>query len=69
MQAVSEESNRVFLFSGVISLQAKRNLSTKRHLIIESPHPSPLSSYRGFIRQQALFSMQSIPLRARQGRD
>ena len=38
----------VFILWGRPAQQKKRMLNNPKHLIIESPHPSPLSSYRGF---------------------
>src|SRR5690606_3469764 len=38
----------VFILWGSHAQSFKKYLSNKNHLIIESPHPSPLSSYRGF---------------------
>lgn len=49
MQAVSEEIQpSVFILWGNFAASKKKFINEKRHLIIESPHPSPLSSYRGF---------------------
>jgi len=50
MQAVSEGTQpTVFILWGNFAASKKKFINGKRHLIIESPHPSPLSSYRGFI--------------------
>ena len=38
----------VFILWGSHAQSFKKYLTNKKHLIIESPHPSPLSSYRGF---------------------
>lgn len=38
----------VFILWGNESIKWKRYLTNIDHLIIESPHPSPLSAYRGF---------------------
>lgn len=38
----------VFLLWGKQAQEKKKMLNHPNHLIIESPHPSPLSSYRGF---------------------
>ena len=38
----------VFILWGAPSQKKKKLLHNKNHLIIESAHPSPLSSYRGF---------------------
>ena len=31
-----------------MGIQAKKLLTNPKHLILTSPHPSPLSAYRGF---------------------
>ena len=38
----------VFILWGSPAIKKKKLLNNKNHLIIESPHPSPLSAYRGF---------------------
>ena len=38
----------VFLLWGSKAIQAKKLLTNPKHLILTSPHPSPLSAYRGF---------------------
>ena len=38
----------VFILWGLPASKKKKLLTNKNHLIIESAHPSPLSSYRGF---------------------
>ncbi|ALV23364.1 hypothetical protein ASO20_01710 [Mycoplasma sp. (ex Biomphalaria glabrata)] len=44
----SFNSNIVFLLWGTESIKCKKYLSNSKFLILESPHPSPLSCYRGF---------------------
>lgn len=44
----SEKENLVFILWGAPAQKKGRKIDTKRHLVIKSPHPSPLSSYRGF---------------------
>lgn len=39
----------VFLLWGKPAQAKKKMLSNPKHLILEAPHPSPLSAYRGFI--------------------
>ena len=47
-QVSAERAHLVFLLWGNHA-QAKRVLiDEERHLILEAPHPSPLSAYRGF---------------------
>ena len=38
----------VFILWGSFARSKKNLITNKRHYIIESPHPSPLSAYRGF---------------------
>jgi len=38
----------VFILWGKPAQECKKYIDTSRHLVLESPHPSPLSSYRGF---------------------
>lgn len=38
----------VFLLWGSHARQKKALIDTRRHLVLESPHPSPLSAHRGF---------------------
>lgn len=38
----------VFMLWGKPAQQKKAMLTNKKHLILEAPHPSPLSAYRGF---------------------
>lgn len=40
--------NLVFILWGSPAQKKASAVDKKRHLVIESPHPSPLSSYRGF---------------------
>jgi len=49
MQVVAKESRPcVFILWGKFAASKKKFIDATRHLVIESPHPSPLSSYRGF---------------------
>ncbi len=43
-----ECENIVFILWGNYAQKKGKSIDTKKHLIIKSPHPSPLSSYRGF---------------------
>ena len=38
----------VFLLWGSPAIKKKSMLNNPKHLILEAPHPSPLSAYRGF---------------------
>ncbi|HLO92578.1 MAG TPA: uracil-DNA glycosylase [Lentimicrobium sp.] len=42
-------NNLVFLLWGKYAQNKKTLIDTSRHYILEAPHPSPLSAYRGFI--------------------
>ena len=49
IRAVNEkEEPVVFLLWGRPAQMKKRMLTNPKHLILEAPHPSPLSAYRGF---------------------
>lgn len=49
IQAVNEQDRPiVFILWGRPAQSKKVMLNNPRHLILEAPHPSPLSSYRGF---------------------
>ena len=46
---VSEHADpSVFLLWGAPARKKKALIDTSRHLVLESPHPSPLSAHRGF---------------------
>lgn len=40
--------NLVFVLWGTPSQKKDRIIDEKKHLVLKAPHPSPLSSYRGF---------------------
>ncbi len=49
IQAVNQQDRPIVIFLWGKPAQKKRNLLTNpKHLVLEAPHPSPLSSYRGF---------------------
>jgi uracil-DNA glycosylase len=49
IQLLNEErSNLVFVLWGGPAQKKGKDIDHKKHLVITSPHPSPLSSYRGF---------------------
>jgi uracil-DNA glycosylase len=49
VQALSQKKeNLVFILWGSHALKKGQGIDPKKHCIIHSPHPSPLSSYRGF---------------------
>ena len=41
--------NIVFILWGSYAQKKGASIDTSRHLVIKSPHPSPLSAYRGFL--------------------
>ena len=43
-----EREGIVFLLWGAYAKEKGKNIDTNKHLVLEAPHPSPLSSYRGF---------------------
>jgi uracil-DNA glycosylase len=43
-----EYENIVFILWGAPSQKKEQLIDAKKHLILKAPHPSPLSSYRGF---------------------
>ncbi|WP_447556186.1 uracil-DNA glycosylase [Vreelandella sp. EE22] len=50
IETVSEHAGPcVFLLWGSHARQKKALIDTSRHLVLESPHPSPLSAHRGFL--------------------
>jgi uracil-DNA glycosylase len=48
----SEYKNIVFILWGASSQKKSILIDESKHLIIKSPHPSPLSSYRGFFKSK-----------------
>ena len=49
IDTLSEEcSNLVFLLWGNYAQQKGKNIDANKHLVLKSPHPSPLSAHRGF---------------------
>lgn len=43
-----ERSNLVFILWGAYAQQKGANIDTAKHLVLKSPHPSPLAAHRGF---------------------
>lgn len=49
IQKISDEKEHVvFLLWGSYAQAKGKNIDTQKHLALTAPHPSPLSSYRGF---------------------
>lgn len=44
----ADKDNCVFILWGSWAASKRRLIDTDRHLVLTSPHPSPLSAYRGF---------------------
>jgi uracil-DNA glycosylase len=44
----TQKENLVFMLWGKPAESKAKNVDSKRHLVLTAPHPSPLSSYRGF---------------------
>ena len=42
------QNNLVFVLWGSFAGKKERLIDAKKHLVLKAPHPSPLSSYRGF---------------------
>ena len=43
-----ERENLVFILWGAYAQRKGENIDANRHLVLKSPHPSPLSAHRGF---------------------
>jgi uracil-DNA glycosylase len=43
-----ENSSCVFILWGAHAQKKGKNINTDKHLVLNGPHPSPLSAYRGF---------------------
>tara|TARA_B110000438_G_scaffold34833_1_gene34611 strand:- start:507 stop:803 length:297 start_codon:yes stop_codon:yes gene_type:complete len=49
IRIVNEKKERVvFVLWGAFAQKKRSLIDVERHVIIESPHPSPLSAHRGF---------------------
>jgi uracil-DNA glycosylase len=49
IQAINDQTEHcVFILWGAYAQKKGKVIDRHRHLVIESPHPSPLSAYRGF---------------------
>lgn len=47
-QLANERDHLVFILWGAYAQRKGENIDANRHLILKSPHPSPLSAHRGF---------------------
>ena len=53
IQTVNQHTNNtVFILWGAYAQKKGKMIDKTKHLVIESPHPSPLSAYRGFFGSQ-----------------
>ncbi len=53
IKLVNEQtSNTVFILWGAYAQKKGKQIDHSKHYVIESPHPSPLSAYRGFFGSQ-----------------
>lgn len=49
LRAVNDKTERtVFLLWGATAQRKRELITNSRHVILEAPHPSPLSAHRGF---------------------
>ncbi len=55
----------VFVLWGNNAHHYEKYLTNKSHLIIKSPHPSPLSSYRGFFGSKPFSQINSFLMNKR----
>jgi len=50
IEAVNDKPDRVvFILWGASARRKRKLIDVSRHVVLESPHPSPLSAHRGFI--------------------
>jgi len=64
LQALNtREDPVIFILWGSHAIKKKAFLDARRHTILESPHPSPLSAYRGFFGSK-VFSRANTALRS-----
>jgi uracil-DNA glycosylase len=49
MALSSQREHIVFMLWGSYAQRKGQYINRRRHLVLEAPHPSPLSAYRGFI--------------------
>jgi uracil-DNA glycosylase len=54
-----DRENLVFVLWGSLAQKKGKSINKKKHLVLESPHPSPLSSYRGFFESKPFSKINS----------
>ena len=60
IETISQKNNNiVFVLWGSYARSKKTLIDSSRHKIIESPHPSPLSAYRGFFGSKVFSGINS----------
>ena len=60
IETISQKNNNVvFVLWGSYARSKKTLIDSSRHKIIESPHPSPLSAYRGFFSSKVFSRINS----------
>lgn len=70
IDVLAKKENLVFLLWGSPAQKKAKAVDPKRHLVLKSPHPSPLSAYRGFFgckhfsqTNEYLISNGKVPIR------
>ena len=49
IRTINQKSERVvFILWGALARKKRALINLDKHIIVESPHPSPLSAYKGF---------------------
>jgi uracil-DNA glycosylase len=48
-QISKQKEHVVFLLWGNAAIKKKDLINSSKHLVLEAPHPSPLSAHKGFI--------------------
>lgn len=56
----SREDPVIFVLWGKPAQQKRAMIDTSRHFIIEAPHPSPLSAYRGFFNSKPYSTINNL---------
>ncbi|MDD2907928.1 MAG: uracil-DNA glycosylase [Candidatus Gracilibacteria bacterium] len=55
-----EKENVIFLLWGAFAQGKKSLIDTNKHIVLESPHPSPFSAHRGFLGNNHFKSVNEI---------
>lgn len=62
----AERENIVFILWGAYAQKKECLIDTSKHLVLKSPHPSPLSSYRGFFGNKHFSKANEYLIRTKQ---